>query len=294
MGSRYQALSVERNEERRRFRRRHPGRSGRRGAPYPVHMIEFPNFADWLAAEVKTCSDNGIVVPQNVIDSSKPPSLVAQKFRALNAYGNHYRVRTAELSLRTCDSGVAALFRRPWRSSIEDQNPVEAAVEYVGHLQEILELDYTTHCVIILVCEWVKANYAGTNATVKKDRLGFTMANFNRMIPYGKESFAFPIHVQQVFFSNDILYPGWKVVCRKEARGRRTDKNACGEDVEGLFGLGRTADHEGLQAPVILPEELLAPLPTGRQVQRQDLLHPIMEEENTLFDRDLGESSEEE
>ena len=100
--------------------------------------------------------------------------------------------------------------------------------------------------------------------------------------------------MQQVFFSNDILYPGWKVVCRKEARGRRTDKNACGEDVEGLFGLGRTADHEGLQAPVILPEELLAPLPTGRQVQRQDLLHPIMEEENTLFDRDLGESSEEE
>lgn len=94
MGSRYQALFVERNEERRRFRRRHPGRSGRRGAPYPVHMIEFPNFADWLAAEVKTCSDNGIVVPQNVIDSSKPPSLVAQKFRALNAYGNHYRVRS--------------------------------------------------------------------------------------------------------------------------------------------------------------------------------------------------------
>lgn len=44
----------------------------------------------------------------------------------------------------------------------------------------------------------------------------------------------------------------------------------------------------------MLPEEVLALLPTGRQVQRHDILHPIMEEENPLFDRDLGESSEEE
>ena len=294
VSSRYQILCEGRNDERRRFRSRHPGRSGRRGAPYPVNMSEFPQFADWLAAEVKTCQENSIEVPQNVVDSSKRPSLVAQKFRALNAYGNHYRVRSAELSLRTCDSGVAAVFRRPWRSGLRDQNPVEAAVEYVGHLHEILELDYTTHCVVILVCEWVKANYAGTNATVKKDRLGFTMANFNRMIPYGKESFAFPIHVQQVFLSNDLLCPGWKVVCRTEVRGRRIDRDASREGVDGLFGLGCTADHKGLQAPVMLPEEVLAPLPTGRQVQRQEIMHPILEEENPLFDRDLGESSEEE
>lgn len=170
MASRYQTLFEERNKERRRFRSRHPGRSGRRGAPYPGSIPEFPQFADWLAAEVHTCQQNGIGVPQSVVDSSKRPSLMAKKFRALNAYGNHYRVRTAELSLRTCDSGVAAVFRRPWRSGVRDQNPVEAAVEYVGHLHEILELDYTTHCVVILVCEWMKANYAGNNATVKKDR----------------------------------------------------------------------------------------------------------------------------
>jgi hypothetical protein len=242
----------------------------------------------------RTCLENNVEVPQNVIDSSKPPSLVAQKFRAITAYGNHYRVKTAELSLTTCDSGVAAIFKRPCRSGIRDQNPVQAEVEYVGNLQEIVELDYSSHCVIILVCEWVKANYAGTNATVRKDRMGFTVANFNRMILYGKESFAFPIHVHQVFFSNDLLCPGWKVVCRTEVRGRRIDKNACTESDDGLFGLGRTADHEGLQAEVMFPEVHQASLATGRHLQRHDIFQPVMEEVNPLFDRDLGESSEDE
>lgn len=235
MCRRYHRLFEERSEVRRRFRSRHPGRNGRRGAPYPVEIPEFPSFPDWLEVEVQTCLDNNVEVPQNVIDSSKPPSLVAQKFRAINAYGNHYRVKTSELSLTTCDSGVAAIFKRPWRSGIHDENPVQAAVEYVGNLQEIVELDYNSHCVIILVCEWVKANYAGTNATVRKDRMGFTMANFNRMIPYGKESFAFPIHVQQIFFSDDLLCPGWKVVCKTEVRGCRIDRNACTESDDGLI-----------------------------------------------------------
>ena len=288
----YQGLLEERIEDRRRFRSRHPGRNGRRGAPYPLEIPEFPCFSKWLQDEVKRCQENHVEMPQNIIDSSKPPSLVARKFRAMNAYGIHYRVKTAELSLTTCDSGIAAKFRRPWRSRLRDHNLVEAVVEYVGYLQEIVELDYTSHCVVIFVCEWVKANYAGSNATVRKDRIGFTVANFNRMVPYGKESFAFPIQVQQVFFSDDIRCPGWKVVCRTEVRGRRIDRHAGGVDTDGLFALGRTEDHEGLQAQVTLPEEIEAPLPTGRQLRRQDIFHPVMDDVNPVFDRDLGESSE--
>ena len=124
--------------------------------------------------------------------------------------------------------------------------------------------------------------------------MGFTVANFSRMIPYGKESFAFPIHLHQVFFSNDLLCPGWKVMCRTEVRGCRIDRNACTEGDDGLFGLGRTANHEGLHAHMMPPEELQAPLPIGRQLQRHDIFQPVMEEVNPLFDRDLGESLEDE
>ena len=70
----------------------------------------------------------------------------------------------------------------------------------------------------------MKANYRGRNATVKKDEWGFTMANFNALVPHGYESFAFPIHCEHVFFSDDEDEPGWRVVLRTEVRGCRIDR----------------------------------------------------------------------
>jgi len=82
---------------------------------------------------------------------------------------------------------------------VRDRNVVEADVEYIGELEEIVELDYRRTCVIVFVCHWVKANYRGTNATVKRDKWGFTLANFESCERFGKESFVFPKHCQQVY-----------------------------------------------------------------------------------------------
>lgn len=99
----------------------------------------------------------------------------------------------------TCDSEVAGIFRRPCRSGRRDPNHVNANLEYIGQILEIVELNYGRHCTIVLVCEWVKANYRGRNATVKKDEWGFKMANFNALVPYGYESFAFQFIVTMYF-----------------------------------------------------------------------------------------------
>ena len=93
-------------------------------------------------------------------------------------------------------------------------------MEYVGELHEIVELNYRGLSVVVLLCRWVKAIYEGSTATVKKDKWGFTLANFNRPVPFGLESFVFPMHVEQVFFVDTIEDPGWKLVLRKEIRGR--------------------------------------------------------------------------
>jgi hypothetical protein len=77
---------------------------------------------------------------------------------------------------------------------------VVAPVEYVGNVQEILEVNYKSLYVIILVCTWAKANYRGPLATTKKDKWGFTLANFNSMVPFGPEAFVLPTHVDQVFY----------------------------------------------------------------------------------------------
>jgi hypothetical protein len=81
-----------------------------------------------------------------------------------------------------------------------EQQPVVAKLEYVGRIEEILELNYGVLNTIVFFCNWVKANYIGSNATIKRDEYGFTFVNFNSLIPISNQSFAFPIHVEQVFF----------------------------------------------------------------------------------------------
>jgi hypothetical protein len=80
-------------------------------------------------------------------------------------------------------------------------------VEFVGNVEEILELDYRNHCVVKLLCKWVKAKYSEPTPTIIRDDLGFIVANFNNMLELGKDSFAFPIHCQQVFFLDDQRRP---------------------------------------------------------------------------------------
>ena len=72
----------ERSNARTEFRRRHPRRNGRAGAPYPVGMEEIPSFALWLEAHIQGEKDRGMEVPDDVEDSSKPPSLQAKDFEA--------------------------------------------------------------------------------------------------------------------------------------------------------------------------------------------------------------------
>lgn len=88
------------------------------------------------------------------------------------------------------------------------RNIVLAPIEYVGKLDKIIKLDYGEVKQVVLVASWVKANYRGANATVKKDRWGFTIANFTLMLEFGADSFVLPSHVEQVFFSDCPESPG--------------------------------------------------------------------------------------
>lgn len=286
---------MERNQARAEFRSRHPQRNGRRGAPYPVELAELPTFPEWLRMDIEEKKEQGIEIPDEVDDTSRPPSLQAQRFKSMYAYGYHYRVKSAEETItKTCDSGVAAFFRRPCRSGRHNENLVEANLEYIGQILEIVELNYGRHCTVLLVCEWVKANYRGRSATVRKDEWGFTLANFNNMVPFGYESFSFPVHCDQVFFSDEEDEPGWKVVLRTEVRGRRIDNEMEDPDEHPMFSMGSDYDFEGLRVPESIPERNPDPLPTGRNIQINEIINAVVEEEAVVFDRDIGESSEEE
>ena len=85
---------------------------------------------------------------------------------------------------------------------------------------------------------------------MQRDRYGFTIANFNRMD--GKvhsNSFAFPMHCQQVFFSSDPTRPGWKIVCRTDVRGRR-GRLELNQSVPAIIEVENDGQFEGLQPRV--------------------------------------------
>jgi len=176
-----------------------------------------------LEDDVWTSTKEGVELPDIVFDVCISPKFQCRKFHSIWAFGSHFRVASYEKRLEMQDSGVAANFTRPWRANARDQHVVEENVEYIGELEEIVELDYRHTCVVVFVCRWVKANYCGPNVNVKRDKWGFTLANFQSCQQFGKESFVFPKHCEQVFFNNARKTLGWRVVLRQEVRGRRVD-----------------------------------------------------------------------
>ena len=290
----YEPLVEERTAARGRWRRRHPGRDNARGPNFPAELAELPPFGLWLKQTVAEKVASGVEVDPDVEAISKFPAPIAMKYRSMYAYGYKYRVQSAETSLKTCDSGIAATFVRECRFGIRDQNPVFAPVEYVGSLEEILELNYGTLKQVVLIGTWVRANYRGSAATVKKDEWGLTIANFSRTLPFGRDSFAFPSQVEQVFFSNCLESPGWKVVVRTEPRGRRVVASNDEDQPGELFRHGRDSDFAGLQVPEDLLEGRLPPSRAGRVIRVADDVDDGPVDPAEVLGRDLGESSAEE
>ena len=196
----YEAAYNVRTSEREAFRSRHPQRKGRRTEPYPNDLKELPKFASWVRSEVQRAVAAGEHVVEEVKAMACPLNLLATSYRGMYAFGNHLQVASAKVGLTTSDSGVVGTFRQPCRYGLCDRRPIVANLEYIGNLEEIIEFNYRGYCTVVLLCSWVRENYRGEHATMKKDKYGFTIANFAKKILIGPESFAFPMHIDQVFF----------------------------------------------------------------------------------------------
>ena len=233
----------ERDAFRKMSRRRYPSLAVR----YPMELHDLPRFATWLTERVSRQRQAGLEVDDDVLQYAQPPERYAIAHKKMYAFGMHFRVRGAEGGLVTRDSCVVASFIRqiPW--GLRNGQPIETTEEYVGYIEEILELDYRNHCTTVLVCDWVRPSQDARHPNITRDQYGFTVANFNRMD--GKvhsNSFAFPLHCQQVYFSNDPTRPGWKIVCRTDVRGRRGQLhvNQC---VPNIIDVRHDAEFVGLQ-----------------------------------------------
>ena len=163
------------------------------------------------------------------------------RYTRMRAFGNHFRVQDSQSALlQIYDSGIASMFEMPAADS-----EYEVSLNYVGVLQDILKLDYgpLRTPVILFRCEWLKREDNRGNPTYVRDDVGFMVVNFRHKLPKMSEPFIFPSQATQVFFSNDVRKPGWKVVLRKEARSRREE-----QDTSDVFITTRL-EVEGMSPP---------------------------------------------
>ena len=255
-------------------------RSRGRRAEYPPIASDEP-FSAWFHAAVERDMVASMHVEEDVKNLTLPPSCEAKSYCSMYAYGNHIRVRSAEVELSTSDSGVAATFSQVCRASRKDRNHTVANVEYVGWVEEIIGVDYGKFELLLLYCKWVQATWSGPRATMKRDKYGFTLVNFEHTIPYSSNSFAFPLHAQQVFFVDDVAHPGWKVVLRKEAQSARVPCTAEGRPDLDCLSLHNDGSHQGLTAQNDIDDKVpMAPtLKNSRELSSNEVQRALQMED---------------
>ena len=209
---------------------------------YPPELAAVPEYAVWLQARVRRELAEGRTVDDMASVLAFPPDPHVLTFRSCTAFGYHYRATETDTSdgFKTYDSGIALTCLQTCRSSRANGHVVEATLSYVGVLREILQLMYQQTPVILFRGSWVPPNSHG-KATMKRDRYGFWMANFQRRQRASQEPYVFPAQVKQVFFADDPVEDGWKVVLQSNCRSARF-MDATGEGILGADAVNVNLD----------------------------------------------------
>ena len=202
------------------------------------------------------------------------PSMKAERFCRIKAFGNHYRVKDDRgETLDTYDCGVVCLHE--W---ITEEGEVMKRYT-VGEITDILRLDYGKLYtpIVLFKCSWVKDADNRGNPTYMRDRDGFLIVNFKHRERKDHDPFIFPEQCSQVFFSDERDRKGWKVVMRTESRSRRVMQEVQDEEI-----ITTSVEAPGLKPPSI--EHI--PPPRGASSAME-----LTDEENRLAMSDLRECS---
>ena len=90
-------------------------------------------------------------------------------------------------------------FKKSIRSSSKDKNIIEGNLQYVGKIQEIIELDYRSFKCCIFKCIW----YEAFERTQRHDtHSGLFSIDYSKFLPEDKEPYVLLIIVSRDFFNS--------------------------------------------------------------------------------------------
>lgn len=170
------------------------GLSRRQQRDYPENLREnLPNFVEWLseytASEIRTHGVRNVDVELRRL--SELPSVHAETYKHMWAYGNHYRVHedVVEPSYVTQDFGIACVFGSEVGRS--------AGISMVGILKDIIVVHYSARRRVVMQGSWIR-NSVGERTSTRIDQYGFTTVRFNDRIAASREPYVLPATVTQV------------------------------------------------------------------------------------------------
>jgi hypothetical protein len=109
------------------------------------------------------------------------------------------------------------------RASHYDQNLIVGKLCYIGKIQEIMQVDFSSFQCVIFYCKW---RDTFDWIIVKEDHYsGLICINSKKMFVETKELYVFPKHCNQVIFYPDLLDGDWWFVMRHDPRSKHHFEN---------------------------------------------------------------------
>jgi len=152
-------------------------KSQSRALIFPKELKQMPPFLVWIRIVISHAIKDGEEIDKDTLQMSMPPTLTTRSYRLIYIFENHNRVSSVEEHL-TLDNNVVATFEHECISRPNDYRLMLAKLEYIRWVEKSLELNYGDLKTIVLLCNWVKVNYNGNSATMKRDKYDFTLVNF--------------------------------------------------------------------------------------------------------------------
>ena len=139
------------------------------------------------------------------------------------AYEHHFCTEDADDGHTTKDCGVEVEFDQSSCFSHRDENLIEGKLGYIGKIQEIMQVDFSSFQCIIFKCKWWDT-FGQNNVKVDHDS-GLICINSKKILAKMNQPYIFPKHCNHVFLHQDVLDQGWWFILRHDSRSKHLFEN---------------------------------------------------------------------
>jgi hypothetical protein len=144
-------------------------------------------------------------------------------FPSIWAYGHHFCTKYVDDGHITRYCGVEFKFNQSIHASHCDQNLIEGMLGYIGKIQEIMQVDFSSFQCVIFCFKWYDT-FDWRNLKDNHDSV-IICINFKKMWIESKEPYVFPKHCNQVFFYPYMFDGDWWFVLRHDSRSKHHFEN---------------------------------------------------------------------